>query len=79
MNLHPELTDAADAGARVVAGVQPSQFGDATPDTEWDVRTLLNHLLLWTAYNFERRAPGTAWPAAQNARASQPGELPEPP
>ena len=68
MNLHPELTDAADAGARVVAGVQPSQLGDATPDTEWDVRTLLNHLLLWTAYNFERRAHGEMVPEEMMTR-----------
>jgi uncharacterized protein (TIGR03086 family) len=58
MNLHAELTDAADAGARVVANVRPAQFGDATPDTEWEVRTLLNHLILWTAQAFERRAHG---------------------
>ena len=68
MNLHPELTDAADAGARVVAGVQPSQLGDATPDTEWDVRTLLNHLVLWTAYNFERRAHGEMVPEEMMTR-----------
>ena len=58
MNLHAELTDAADAGARVVANVRPAQFGDPTPDTEWEVRTLLNHLILWTAQVFERRAHG---------------------
>ena len=68
MNLHPELTDAADAGARVVAGVRPGQFGDSTPDTEWDVRTLLNHLLLWTAYNFERRAHGEMVPEEMMTR-----------
>lgn len=58
MNLHAELTDAADAAARVVASVRPAQFGDPTPDTEWDVRTLLNHLILWTSHSFERRARG---------------------
>jgi uncharacterized protein (TIGR03086 family) len=68
MNLHPELTDAADAGARVVDGVQPGQFCDATPDTEWDVRTLLNHLVLWTAYNFERRAHGEMVPEEMMTR-----------
>ena len=68
MNLHPELTDAADAGARVVAGVRPAQFSDPTPDTEWDVRTLLNHLLLWTAYNFERRAHGEMVPEEMMTR-----------
>ena len=75
MNLHPELTDAADAGARVVAGVRPAQFGDPTPDTEWDVRTLLNHLLLWTAYNFERRAHGEMVPEEMMTRdfAAEPG------
>jgi uncharacterized protein (TIGR03086 family) len=58
MNLHAELTDAADTGARVVANVRPAQFGDPTPDSEWEVRTLLNHLIVWTAYSFERRAHG---------------------
>lgn len=58
MNLHAELTDAAGSAARVVANVKPGQFGDPTPDTDWDVRTLLNHLILWTSYNFERRAHG---------------------
>ena len=75
MNLHPELTDAAAAGARVVDGVRPGQFGDPTPDTEWDVRTLLNHLLLWTAYNFERRAHGESVPEEMMSRdfAAEPG------
>ena len=68
MNLHPELTDAADAGARVVDSIRPGQFGDSTPDTEWDVRTLLNHLVLWTAYNFERRAHGEMVPEEMMTR-----------
>lgn len=58
MNLHPQLTDAADAAARVVAGVDPAQFAEPTPCTEWDVRALLNHLILWTSYSLERRAHG---------------------
>jgi uncharacterized protein (TIGR03086 family) len=58
MNLHPQLADAADAAARVVDGVRPGQFGDPTPCTEWDVRALLNHLILWTSYSLERRANG---------------------
>jgi uncharacterized protein (TIGR03086 family) len=58
MNLHAEMTDAADAGARTVGNVQAGQFGDLTPCTEWDVRTLLNHLILWTSYSAERRAHG---------------------
>jgi uncharacterized protein (TIGR03086 family) len=58
MNLHAEMTDAADAAARTVTNVSPSQFGQPTPDTEWDVRTLLNHLILWTSYSMEARAHG---------------------
>lgn len=58
MNLHQEMTAAADASSRVVGNVRPGQFGDPTPCTEWDVRTLLNHLILWTSYSLERRAHG---------------------
>ena len=58
MNLHAEMTAAADASARVVANVSPRQFGQPTPCTDWDVRTLLNHLILWTSYSAERRAHG---------------------
>jgi uncharacterized protein (TIGR03086 family) len=58
MNLHTEMTDAADAAARTVANVDPSQFGRSTPCAEWDVRTLLNHLILWTSYSLEARAHG---------------------
>jgi uncharacterized protein (TIGR03086 family) len=58
MNLHPQLADAADAAARVVDGVLPAQFGDPTPCTEWDVRALLNHLILWTSHSMEARAHG---------------------
>jgi len=58
MNLHAEMTDAADAAARTVDNVRPAQFGDLTPCPEWDVRTLLNHLILWTSYSAERRAHG---------------------
>jgi uncharacterized protein (TIGR03086 family) len=58
MNLHTEMTDAADAAARTVANVAASQFGRPTPCTEWDVRTLLNHLILWTSYSLEARAHG---------------------
>jgi uncharacterized protein (TIGR03086 family) len=58
MNLHAEMTAAAGAASGVVDGVRPGQFGDPTPDTEWDVRTLLNHIILWTSHSLERRAHG---------------------
>ena len=58
MNLHAELTDAGNAASRVVDNVRTDQFGDPTPCPEWDVRTLLNHLILWTSHSLERRARG---------------------
>ena len=58
MNLHAEMTGAAEAAARTVANVQTGQFGGPTPCTDWDVRTLLNHLILWTSYSLEARAQG---------------------
>jgi uncharacterized protein (TIGR03086 family) len=58
MNLHAEMTGAADAAARSVAGVDASQFSRPTPCTEWDVHALLNHLILWTSYSLEARAHG---------------------
>jgi uncharacterized protein (TIGR03086 family) len=58
MNMHAEMTAAANAAGRTVAHVDASQFDGPTPCTEWDVRTLLNHLILWTSYSLEVRANG---------------------
>jgi uncharacterized protein (TIGR03086 family) len=58
MNQHAEMTDAAEAAARTVANVDASQLGRPTPDTDWDVRTLLNHLIVWTSFSLEARANG---------------------
>jgi uncharacterized protein (TIGR03086 family) len=61
-NLLPQLTAAAAEAARVARGVTPDRLDGATPDTEWDVRTLANHLVLWTSHNFELRARGESVP-----------------
>jgi uncharacterized protein (TIGR03086 family) len=58
MNMYSEMTDAAEAAARTVAHVQAGQLDGPTPCTEWDVRTLLNHLIVWTSYSLEARAHG---------------------
>ena len=58
MNLHAEMTEAADAAARTVGNVDASQFGGPTPCADWDVRTLLNHLIVWTSYSLAARADG---------------------
>ena len=45
MQLHPLVAKAATETANAVRGVKPDQLGAPTPCTEWDVRTLANHLL----------------------------------
>jgi len=58
VNKHAEMAAAAAETINIVNGVRPEQFGDSTPCDEWDVRTLLNHIILWTAYSSEQRARG---------------------
>ena len=55
----PALMAAAAAeAARVVDGSTSAPLDTATPCTDWDLRVLLNHTILWTAYSAERRAYG---------------------
>src|SRR6201996_9442838 len=56
MDLHKEMASAAAEDARVVAGAEGHELTGATPCTDWDLHTLLNHAILWTAYSAERRA-----------------------
>ena len=56
MDLHAEMAAVAAEDKRVVSGAGAVQLTAATPCTEWDLRTLLNHTILWTAYSAERRA-----------------------
>jgi uncharacterized protein (TIGR03086 family) len=56
MDLHQEMAAAAAEDARVVAAAADRPLETPTPCTEWDLRTLLNHTILWTAYSAERRA-----------------------
>jgi uncharacterized protein (TIGR03086 family) len=58
MTLHAELSDAADATALVVENVTTAQLSEPTPCDEWDVRALVNHVILWTSHSLERRAHG---------------------
>ncbi|HEX4830697.1 MAG TPA: TIGR03086 family metal-binding protein [Trebonia sp.] len=75
MNLHPQLTAAAGAAADVVAGVRPAQLDGPTPCTEWDVRALANHLIVWTSYSLEKRAHGESVSEEMMARdfTAEPG------
>jgi len=38
---------AAEPMLVIVRGIKPDQLTARTPDTEWDVRALVNHLLIW--------------------------------
>jgi uncharacterized protein (TIGR03086 family) len=58
MNSHDEMASAIAELSRVVTGVRADQLGDPTPCPDWDVRALLNHIIVWTAYNAEQRAYG---------------------
>jgi uncharacterized protein (TIGR03086 family) len=57
-NLSAEMAAAAAEAARVVNGVPEGSLDAATPCGDWDLRTLLNHTILWTSYSAERRAHG---------------------
>ena len=84
-NLHAEMAAAAAQAARVVSGAPDAPEAITTPCADWDLRTLLNHTILWTSYSAERRAHGesvaeelmtkdfTAEPGYQAAYAAQIG------
>jgi uncharacterized protein (TIGR03086 family) len=59
-NLSAEMAAAAAEAARVVTGVPDGTdtLKAPTPCRDWDLRTLLNHTILWTSYSAERRAHG---------------------
>ncbi|HLH59605.1 MAG TPA: TIGR03086 family metal-binding protein [Streptosporangiaceae bacterium] len=75
MNLHAEMESAAAETARVVGGVRADQYSAATPCTDWDLRTLLNHTILWTAYSAELRARDEPLPEEMMSRdfVAEPG------
>jgi uncharacterized protein (TIGR03086 family) len=65
MNTSPETANgpalmaaAAAEAARVVVGAAGTALDQKTPCPDWDLRTLLNHMILWTSYSAERRAHG---------------------
>jgi uncharacterized protein (TIGR03086 family) len=57
-NLSAEMAAVSAEAARVVGNVPPSALDTPTPCGDWDLRTLLNHTILWTSYSAERRAHG---------------------
>ncbi len=56
--LSSQRAAAAAEAAKVVSGVPEGTLDAPTPCNDWDLRTLLNHTILWTSYSAERRAHG---------------------
>ncbi len=49
---------AEDAAEEAARRGETATLDRTTPCTDWDLRTLLNHTILWTSYSAERRAYG---------------------
>lgn len=75
MELYPHLQRGAAETARLVREIPGEGLGRPTPCDDFDLRTLLNHLVLWTAYSFERRARSEKVPEELIARdfVAEPG------
>jgi uncharacterized protein (TIGR03086 family) len=54
------MATAAAQTARAITGAAEggTRKDQTTPCADWDLRTLLNHTILWTSYSAERRAYG---------------------
>ncbi|GAA2622930.1 TIGR03086 family metal-binding protein [Actinomadura fulvescens] len=54
--LHTHMQECAAEAARIARGVKAAQLDEVTPCAEFDVRTLVNHWVLYTAHGLECRA-----------------------
>ncbi|MFI6460390.1 TIGR03086 family metal-binding protein [Streptomyces sp. NPDC050528] len=55
-DLHPYMIECAAEAARVARGVTSAQLDDPTHCPDWDVRTMVNHWVLYTSHGLEHRA-----------------------
>ncbi|NEB73914.1 TIGR03086 family protein [Streptomyces sp. SID14478] len=54
--VYPYLVEAAAEAARVAAGVDPDRLDAPSRCGDWDLRTLVNHWVLYSAHGLEHRA-----------------------
>lgn len=66
--IHAHLTVCAAEAARVTRGITPRQLAAPSVCTDWTVRELANHLVLYTAHGLEHRALRTELPEETVAR-----------
>lgn len=66
--LHACLADAARAAAAVARGAAGTPLDSPTPAADWDLRTLVDHWVLYTGYGLEHRARRTDLPEELHAR-----------
>jgi Mycothiol maleylpyruvate isomerase N-terminal domain len=67
----PALMAAAAAEtARVVTQATKTPLDAETPCPDWDLRTLLNHTILWTSYSADNESTRTGDPAANATMSS---------
>ncbi|GGY01963.1 TIGR03086 family protein [Streptomyces minutiscleroticus] len=62
------MGECAAEAARVARGVPAERLADPTHCPGWDVRALVNHWVLYTAYGLEHRASRTPLPDELTAR-----------
>ncbi|MFI6685490.1 TIGR03086 family metal-binding protein [Streptomyces sp. NPDC050485] len=67
-NEHRAMTECAAEAARIARGVTPGQLTGPTPCSDWDVRGLVNHWVLYTSHGLEHRALRKPLPDELTAR-----------
>lgn len=55
-DVYTAMIECAAEAARVAAGIGSDRLDDATPCADWDVRTEVNHWVLYTSHGLEHRA-----------------------
>lgn len=65
MDIRSQMLPAAEVAARIVLRIPEAELDAPTPCPEWDVRALVNHLILWS---------GRGESAARKAPPTGPGE-----
>ena len=48
MDVRSQMRPAAEAAAAIVMDIREEELDAPTPCAGWDVRTLINHLILWS-------------------------------